>query len=293
MASSEPERCVTKPQQAPVDPEKLPKSFVETIPVSEVQFEMILVPGDAEQGIEPFYIGKHEVTWDEYAPWMCDGYTMLDKHLGWTRGKAYMYLYPSDTPYSGFDRKFGTDGMPALGVGWLGADVYCKFLSVLTGKHYRLPTEAEWVRAYEMGGGDISQPMTEEQANQCAVWMGNSRRKELDNRYSTRKVGSMKPNALGIHDMAGNVCEWVIPKDGQRVVRGGHFDGEFAEWGGALKYQGCGRFVENLKAWNASWPVANWFNRCSYTDADWVGIRLVCEAASVGQVEDERGEGNQ
>jgi Sulfatase-modifying factor enzyme 1 len=72
-----------------------------------------------------------------------------------------------------------------------------------TGKRYRLPTESEWEYAARSGGKD-------------EIWAGTSDENELEDyavflnsQKGTASVGGKKPNSLGLHDMAGNVFEWV------------------------------------------------------------------------------------
>ncbi|MFO1520728.1 MAG: hypothetical protein U1G05_01545 [Kiritimatiellia bacterium] len=58
------------PQPAPPPP---PRSFSQTVEVFRVAFDMVLVPGDGTKGIKTLYVGKHEVTWDEFMPWVYVG----------------------------------------------------------------------------------------------------------------------------------------------------------------------------------------------------------------------------
>jgi len=134
------------------------------------------------------------------------------------------------------DSGWGRDTRPVINVGWDDAQTYVEWLSKMTGQPYRLLTEAEWEYAARAGattayywGGEIGK----ENAN-C-----NNCGSEWDNRQ-TSPVGSFKPNAFGLYDMAGNVWQWVqdcyhgdyegAPTDGlawtsgdcsNRVVRGG------------------------------------------------------------------------
>jgi formylglycine-generating enzyme required for sulfatase activity len=134
------------------------------------------------------------------------------------------------------DGGFGRGAKPAINVAWDGAERYVAWLSRMTGRNYRLLTEAEWeyaaransTTAYywgdELGKGNAN-------CSHCgSAW---------DNR-ETSPVGSFKPNAFGLYDMAGNVWQWVqdcyhddyrgAPADGsawasldcdRHVVRGG------------------------------------------------------------------------
>jgi formylglycine-generating enzyme required for sulfatase activity len=120
-----------------------------------------------------FYIGVTEVT---QAQW-----------------KAVMRSNPS---------KFRGDEFPVDNVSWDDTVRFCERLSRLTGKFYRLPTEAEWEYACRAGTqtrfyfGDDPNLL-----GQYAWWLGNSEGK-------THPVGQKKPNAFGLYDMHGNVEEW-------------------------------------------------------------------------------------
>jgi len=126
---------------------------------------------------------------------------------------------------------------------------YAKWLSSETGKHYRLPNNAEWEYAARSGGKEED-------------WAGTSREEELgdyawyeaNSGFRTHPVGGKKPNGLGLCDMSGNVREWVQVEDmssGSDVARGG-------SWGGP---------PEDL------W-VANWFRVTSGFSNFHLGFRL-------------------
>ena len=127
---------------------------------------------------------------------------------------------------------------PVFFVSWNDAVEYSKWLSAQTGKSYRLPTEAEWEYAMRAGSTTAypwGRKLGRDRAHCFACETG------LDQRRPT-KVGRFDANAFGIHDLAGNVEEWVYdcynknykgaPKDGSvfeggdcsvRVVRGGAY----------------------------------------------------------------------
>ncbi|MEZ5299597.1 MAG: c-type cytochrome domain-containing protein [Verrucomicrobiales bacterium] len=97
--------------------------------------------------IKPFWMGKYEVTWNEYEPFMItpiarnkDGsvQTILP-----TYGLPDLVSSPT-TPYTEMSFGMGQDGYPAISMTQHAANKYCQWLSAQTGHFYRLPTEAEW-----------------------------------------------------------------------------------------------------------------------------------------------------
>lgn len=156
------------------------------IPGKSTSFELVQVPGAA--GVEPFWIGKTEVSWEEYTHYYeTHKETKID---GVTRPSQPDVKDPKEAFESGAEQ---TPRHPANAIGWYGAMGYCEWLSKKTGQRYRLPTEPEWELACGKGGA------LDEQA-----WhKGNSGQQ-------THPVGTKKPNALGLHDMLGNVWEHVL-----------------------------------------------------------------------------------
>jgi formylglycine-generating enzyme required for sulfatase activity len=112
------------------------------------------------------------------------------------KGKAVDY--PSDAG-------FGRYRQPVVNVSWDDAIAYIGWLNERTGKHYRLPTEAEWEYAARGGKDDTAYPwgktMSEGKAN-CAD-------SDCKDAYpNTAPVGSFPATAFGLYDMSGNVMEW-------------------------------------------------------------------------------------
>ncbi len=104
---------------------------------------------------------------------------------------------------------------PVVQVSWLDAVAYCRWLSQKTGETYRLPTEAEWEFAARGGldrkpfvWGDERTPGGKCQAN---IWQGKFPHENTaeDGYRGTAPVMSYSANGYGLHDMAGNVWEWV------------------------------------------------------------------------------------
>ncbi|MCP4697235.1 MAG: formylglycine-generating enzyme family protein [Gammaproteobacteria bacterium] len=127
----------------------------------------------------------------------------------------------------------GRGKMPVIYVSWNDAAAYCEWLSEQTGQKYRLLTEAEWEYACRAGSdaaycfGDDKNRLAE------YAWHGEDFQKG-----GAHPAGEKEPNAFGLHDMHGNVWEWMqdwyeeYPEDAQtdpkgpdtgsdRVIRGG------------------------------------------------------------------------
>ncbi|MDE5099131.1 MAG: formylglycine-generating enzyme family protein, partial [Trichodesmium sp. St16_bin4-tuft] len=149
-------------------------------------------------------------------------------------------------PYESIDRW----QRPVEQVNWNQAVEFCKRLSKLTGRKYRLPSEAEWEYACRAGTSTpfyFGETITPELAN----YHGNytyGKGPKGENRGQTTPVGKFPPNAFGLYDMHGNVYEWCAddwydnyvgaPRDGsawinsnknsntksRKVVRGGSWD---------------------------------------------------------------------
>jgi len=133
--------------------------------------------------------------------------------------------------------RFKGDTLPVENVSWNDAQTFVERLSARTGKRYRLPSEAECEYAARAGStGDYSFGSDPSQLGQHAWFGGNSARQ-------TRPVGQKLANAFGLHDVHGNVWEWVqdcyndsytgAPLDGsaweqgncsRRLLRGGSWN---------------------------------------------------------------------
>ena len=96
------------------------------------------------------------------------------------------------------DESWGRDARPLINVSWEEAVAYAKWLSSQTGKKYRLPSEAEWEYAARAG-------------TETEYWWGDEASKKYAN-YKSKKttpVDHYQSNDFGLHDMLGNVWEWV------------------------------------------------------------------------------------
>ena len=161
----------------------------------------------------PFAISKYEITFEDY-----DRFTYPNKvdDEGWGRGRR-----------------------PIINVSWDDATEYAAWLSGQTGKRYRLPSEAEWEYAARAGsttqyswGNDIGHNRANCDNENCG-----------DRSKYTVPVGSFAANAWGLHDMHGNVWEWV-----QDCLNGSYAGapGDGSAWASG----DCGRRVIRGGSWN-------------------------------------------
>lgn len=126
--------------------------------------------------------------------------------------------------------RFKGDNRPVEQVSWDDCQIFIQKINLLTGKNFRLPTEAEW--EYAARGGKRSKGYKYAGSNivdNVAVYEVNSKNKgEGSPDYGTHKVKSKQANELGLYDMSGNVWEWCndyySEKFNDRVLRGGRWN---------------------------------------------------------------------
>ena len=196
---------------------------------------------------QAFAVGVKEVTVGEYGRFVSEtGRSMGDSCRtyeggGWEERSGRSWRNP------GFSQ---TDGHPVVCVNWDDAKAYVGWLSGETGEEYRLLSESEW-EYVARGGTGTSRYWGESEVGQCRNANGADREAKRhnsgwttvecdDGHYRTAPVGSYEENGYGLHDVLGNVWEWVedcwngsyagAPTDGsawesgecgRRVLRGG------------------------------------------------------------------------
>jgi formylglycine-generating enzyme required for sulfatase activity len=221
-------------------------SYTQTVPGSTAQFEMIWVQ---EGG---FWIGRTEVTWDEYL-------TYCDFQENRTDGVDAVARPSKPLEVRAFDRHWGLGQRPAVGVSWNAARKYCQWLSAATGQRYRLPSETQW----ELACGSAPGVQLEE-----AAWYdGNSG-------GMTHEVGLKQANEHGLCDVLGNLWEYCSnpydPGDPETpVLRGG----SWKDPADVVTPQSRLRFDHDWTLDDPTFPPGMWW----IPDGDHLGFRLLRE----------------
>ena len=247
----------SKPHQAPITPNDNNGGAIAKAPLESFRDcdgcpEMVVIPGASfmmgsppdEKGRSPdegplhavivpsFAIGKHEVTFDQWDACVRAGDCINQ---------------PSDEGWGRGDR-------PVINVSWNDAQDYVAWLIRKTGYRYRLPTESEWEFAAR-GNAQTRFFWGDRLDRACAYANGHDESSSSKNKFAwealpcddrhpqTAAVGSLNANDFGLHDIIGNVWEWVedsyhdsyngAPSDGSawmsgdrsaRVLRGGSWN---------------------------------------------------------------------
>ena len=286
------------------------KEYESSIPKTGVKYQMVPIPGgefmmgspDGEKDrlddegpqhkvkVEPFWMGKYEVTWDMYEPFMITA-TPRNKDGSPVKipldADAVDVVSSPTAPYTEMSFGMGLDGYPAISMTQHAANKFCQWLSAQTGHFYRLPTEAEWEYACRAGSdGPFCVP--EEELDQYAVF-----EKDINNPVLSgyARIGTKKPNKWGLFDMHGNVMEWCLDQYAAdsygkragsnvvidplvspttlypRVARGGSWYDPASDCRSARRWAS----EESWKQQDPQLPKSIWY----HTDALWLGFRLV------------------
>lgn len=136
----------------------------------------------------------------------------------------------TEAQWAAFRGTASDSSLPVVGITWDEARAYTAWLAMKTGLPCRLPTESEWEYACRggsdtifPGGNDLSLAEANYLYDESGFPVGVGRR---------LPVGAFAPNAFGLHDMTGNVCEWTADPwrslagtdPDKRTIRGGGWD---------------------------------------------------------------------
>ncbi len=213
-------KIIKEPEMVEIHPGEgvFPKTFWMGSPDDDPDARSDEKPRHRVRFMRPFAIGRYEVTFDEYELFARLSGRPVPSAEGWGKG----------------DR-------PVINVSWKDAVAYAQWLKEETKKPYRLPTEAEWEYAARAGTETRWSFGEEESYLEEYAWGRNN------SDAKTHPAGEKEPNPWGIHDVHGNVYEWVAdcwhkdysgspPTDGsaweesdggncrRRVVRGGSWN---------------------------------------------------------------------
>ncbi|WP_437231137.1 formylglycine-generating enzyme family protein [Planctomicrobium sp. SH661] len=285
------------------------KPYTQRFRDCDVQFDMVPIPGGVflwgsdrqEWGhkldespqryveVSPFWMGKTEVTWNEYELWSMKAdltHRKMKNRLSDEVDNRSDAVTRPTMIYMAMDFGMGRDGFPAVNMTQYAAKTYCEWLTAKTGHYYRLPTEAEW--EYACRAGSISAYSFGDDSDQLDQYAWSDRNSE----ETYHKVGTKKPNRWGLHDMHGNVSEWVLDrydedfyptlpagavtkfpyclpygKEYPRVIRGGSWMDQPNELRSAARSASS----PDLKRQDPDVPQSIWY----LTDGQMLGFRVI------------------
>jgi len=302
------------------------ETFNETVPGTTAEIRMVAVPGgefmlgspekepyrNEDEGprkrvrISPFFMSEVEITWRQfwafYNETMSEGRTPPEKIYA-NNSRPDVDAVSGPTPPFGFpDQGWGMGDRPAITMSHYAAETFCQWLSLKTGRTYRLPTEAEWEYAAR-GGTDTpyffegspkkwsSENFWNKFRGADTTGIGRYVVYSEDSFARTQEPTAVKANPFGLKNMLGNVMEYCSdyydaqaysriadgaldpqgPSEGEEyVVRGGSYADDAANV----------RCASRGHTKNDDWlrtdpqnPKSIWW----YSDIKGIGFRVVCE----------------
>lgn len=296
------------------------ESFSEKIPGTSVSFDMIAIPGGEfimgsskkepfhkpdespmhKVKVSRFFMAKIEVSWDEYLEFFKATSSQGRKEA--EENENVDAISGPTPPWGAPDQGWGKGARPAITMTWKSANTYCQWLSKVTGKKYRLPTEAEW--EYAARGGTqtpyffkgsprdyTSEGFFKKLFGADTTMINSYVAYKVNSSAQTFDPASVKANPFGLKNMLGNVYEFCSdyysptayaaykkgaidpkgPKKGkEHVIRGGSFKSD------ARDLRCAARDFTKTQAWlvtDPQMPKSVWW----YSDCIDIGFRVVCE----------------
>ena len=295
-------------------------NFTEKVPGTGLTFDMVAIPAGQfimgsskkepfhkpdESPMHPvkvsrFFMAKIEVSWDEYLEFFKATSSQGRKEA--EVNENVDAISGPTPPWGAPDQGWGKGSRPAITMTWKAANTYCQWLSKVTGKKYRLPTEAEWEYAarggtktpYFFAGSPkdyTSEGFFKKIFGADTTTINSYVAYKANSMSQTVEPASVKANAFGLKNMLGNVYEFCSdyysptayaaykkgavnpkgPKRGQEhVIRGGSFKSD------ARDVRSAARDFTKTKEWlvtDPQMPKSVWW----YSDCVDIGFRVVCE----------------
>ncbi len=231
-------------------------AFTETIPGSDIAFKMLPVQGEVDNpndsnAIQSFFIGEIEVSWDEYLLFLSE-----TESEGRTEHTEVDGISGATPPWGNPDQGWGMGRRPAITMTHHAATIYCQWLSLKTGKDYRLPTEAEW--EYAATKAINKQGLNSQLAN--------------TNQTNTVEPNAVEADDIGARHLFGNVKEFCSDAFGQStkefVIKGGSFKSDMSNLSPSFHES---TQHDNWLKTDPQIPKSIWW----YSDCNDVGFRVV------------------
>jgi formylglycine-generating enzyme required for sulfatase activity len=253
--------------------------------------------------LDPFFIAETEVSWNEFLAWF--NATTSEGRMEEGNQAEVDAFSGATPPWGAPDQGWGKGLRPAITMTHHAATEYCRWLSHITGKKYRLPTEAEW--EYAARGGTTGPYFFDGNPRDyttTTLWnrlfgadtttINSNIIYKQNSSLKTQLPASVRPNQFGLKNMLGNVAEFCLdwyspniyeqhegivsnptgPASGkEHVIRGGSFLSD------AMDTRSASRAQTQTKNWlktDPQIPKSIWW----YSDATHVGFRVVCEPDS-------------
>lgn len=260
--------------------------------------------------VSPFFMGELEVTWDAY--WTFYSQTMsegrLDPQTVFTQNASASHVDAISGPTPPFGNPgqgWGSGQRPAITMSHYAARTYCQWLSSVTGKKYRLPTEAEWEYACRAGSktpyffeGNPKRYTSEGLRNRIfgpdTTYINSHAVYDLNSGGKTQEPSKVSANAFSLRNMIGNVYEYCSdwyaedayaqtvpevtdpkgpPSGTEYVIRGGNYLSDAAD------LRSAARAPTETEEWlktDCQQPKSIWW----LSDMKGIGFRVVCEPDS-------------
>jgi hypothetical protein len=220
-----------------------------TLPIAGTSVTLEMRPIAGPTG--SFYAATTEATWDLYDAFIFN----LDTDAGESTAESDAVTRPSK-PYVLADRGYGHADFAALSISPAAAEQFVEWLSVKTGRNFRIPTVAE-LEHLLVSSGVAADALSDH------GWF------EENADYSTHEVATKTVDANGLYDVWGNVSEYAKTPEATYIVLGGSFIDPVADVSLDWRHD----FTPDWNADDPQVPKSKWW----LASNDWVGLRLVCD----------------